>query len=169
MNRAISKGLQPPQRRYERRAERDAERDAGRGAPQCEISPYRRPQRELGSHRYRAGKIHITWTPDLPDAGFSIKQEPDGLSISIHGLVSRYQLRTRDLCKDWNAHGVARFMVCHIRPDTGVIGDETDDPLMGKAHGLIRGPDGIPPQGVWNKVRDDILQNLDYFESEPEP
>jgi hypothetical protein len=100
-------------------------------------------------------------------AAFSITDELDGLSISIHSLISRHGLKTRHLCENWSTHGVARFEVRHLRPNTGVIANETDDPLMGKAHGLIRAPDGIPTRSVWNKVRDDILQNLDYFESDP--
>lgn len=100
-------------------------------------------------------------------AAFRIADEPDGLSISIHGLILRHGLKTRHLCTDWSTHGVARFEARHVRPRTGVIADETDDALMGKAHGLIRGPDGIPTKRVWNGVRDEILQNLEYFESDP--
>ncbi|WP_142391442.1 hypothetical protein [Mycobacterium sp. ENV421] len=102
-------------------------------------------------------------------AAFRIADEPDGLSISIRGLLVRHGLKTFDLCKDWSTHGVARFAARHVRSETGVIENPTDDPLVGRAHGLIRGPDGIPTPSVWNKVRDRILGNLDYFESDPEP
>lgn len=102
-------------------------------------------------------------------AAFRIKTEPDGLSISILGLIRRHALKTCDLCKDWTTHGVARFEAGHVRPTTGVTEQPTDDPLIGKAHGLIRGPDGIPSPGVWNTVRDEILHKLEYFESDPSP
>lgn len=100
-------------------------------------------------------------------AAFSIAKEPDGLSVLIQGLIRRHGLKTCHLCADWSTHGVARFEVRHLRPSTGVIEDRTDDPLIGKAHGLIRGPDGIPPPEVWNPIRDHILANLKYFESDP--
>ncbi|WP_206742956.1 hypothetical protein, partial [Mycobacterium intracellulare] len=37
-----------------------------------------------------------------------------------------------------------------------------------KAHGLIRGPDGIPPASVWNPIRDEILAHAEFFESDPD-
>lgn len=93
----------------------------------------------------------------------------DGLSVSIHGLIRRHGLKTCHLCKDWGRHGVARFEARYVRPDAGVTADPTEDPLIGKAHGLVRGPTGKPPREIWNSIRDAILQNLDYFESDPEP
>lgn len=91
----------------------------------------------------------------------------NGLSVSIHGLIRRHGLKTCHLCKNWGTHGVARFQARHVRPDAGVIEDPTDDLLIGKAHGLVRGPNGKPPRGVWNSIRDEILQHLVYFEYDP--
>lgn len=103
-------------------------------------------------------------------AAFSIgDDEPDGLSVSIRTLILRHRLKTGNLCKNWETHGVARFRVGVLRPDTGIIEDPTDDPLIGKAHGLIRAPNGKPARAVWNEVRNKILKNVEYFEADPEP
>lgn len=99
-------------------------------------------------------------------ASFSISGDPDGLSVSIHSLIRRHGLKTFNLC-NWDTHGVARFQARHVRPDLGLVADETDDPLIGKAHGLIRGPEGKPSKSVWNRVRDEILENVVYFDSDP--
>ena len=101
-------------------------------------------------------------------AAFSISGHHDGLSVSIHSLIRRHGLKTFNLC-NWDTHGVARFKAGHVRPELGVVADETDEPLIGKAHGLIRGPEGKPPKSSWNKVRDEILENVVYFDSDPEP
>lgn len=102
-------------------------------------------------------------------AAFSIKGEPDGLSIYIDSLIRRFRLKTRNLCSNWQTHGVARFEAGCVRPGLGVIADEVDEPSIGKAHGLIRGPDGIPSRGQWNAIRDNILAHSVYFDSEHEP
>lgn len=102
-------------------------------------------------------------------AAFSIKDEPDGLSISIEILMRRHKLPTRNLCRDWNTHGVARFSAGLVRPSLGVISAPTDEQYAGKAHGLVRGPDGIPSRGTWNTIRSKILEHAVYFDSDPDP
>ncbi|WP_156749549.1 hypothetical protein [Mycobacterium sp. E1747] len=102
-------------------------------------------------------------------AAFSIRQEPDGLSIVIHGLVRALRLKTKHLC-NWETHGVARFAAGHVRPKLGVIAAaDPNSPHLGQAHGLIRGPEGIPPASVWNPIRDEILAHVEFFESDPDP
>lgn len=102
-------------------------------------------------------------------AAFSIRKEPDGLSVVVHGLVRALSLKTKHLC-NWETHGVARFAAGHVRPKLGVIAaEDPDNAFLGKAHGLIRGPDGIPPAAVWNPIRDEILAHADFFESDPDP
>lgn len=102
-------------------------------------------------------------------AAFSIKSEPDGLSIVIDGLIRALKLKTRDLC-NWETHGVARFAAGHVRPKLGVIAaEDLNSPYLGRAHGLIRGPDGVPTASEWNPIRDQILANVDFFETDPDP
>lgn len=91
----------------------------------------------------------------------------DGLSVYVHQLICRHGLKTCHLCENWDTHGVARFEARCVRPAAGVIEDPTEDPLIGKAHGLVRGPNGKPPREVWNNIRDEILHSLDYFDSDP--
>lgn len=101
-------------------------------------------------------------------AAFSIKKEPDGLSVVVDGLIRSLKLKTKDLC-NWETHGVARFAAGHVRPNLGVIAaEDPNSPHLGKAHGLIRGPDGIPPASVWNPIRDEILAHAEFFESDPD-
>lgn len=103
-------------------------------------------------------------------AAFSIKKEPDGLSVHIDSLITRLQLRTVDLCQSWESHGVACFPVSAIRPETGVVSKEDpDDKKLGKAHGVISSSVGIPPPAVWNPIRDRICAASEFHASDPHP
>lgn len=102
-------------------------------------------------------------------AAFSIKGEPDGLSVYVDKLIRALKLKTKHLC-NWETHGVARFAAGHVRPKLGVIAEEDPNDLrLGKAHALIRGPKGIPAPSDWNPIRDEILAHVDFFESDPDP
>lgn len=102
-------------------------------------------------------------------AAFSIKHEPDGLSVHVESIIRTLRLKTKHLC-DWETHGVARFEVRHVRPTLGVIAHEDRaDAYLGKAHALIRGPRGIPARDEWNPIRDEILAHAEFFEDDPAP
>jgi hypothetical protein len=87
----------------------------------------------------------------------------DGLSTYVERLLIEFGIPSEKLCSDWEKHAVVRFSVRIVQNGgaTVVITPDHSDPIIGKAHA------SIPKPNNWKEIRLKIIQNCEYFESDP--
>jgi len=96
------------------------------------------------------------------------KEPPAGCSVCLEGLMRIHEILTCDLA-DWETHGVGRFHAKDVRRGEGgiIASEDPDDPVLGKAHALLRTKSPGLPRPEWNYVRSAILEHAVYFDSDP--
>ncbi|MGK8559550.1 hypothetical protein [Nocardia gipuzkoensis] len=90
-------------------------------------------------------------------------RDVDGLSVYVERLLIQFEIASEKLCRDWDAHGVARFSAAVVYAGGAKIWitPDVDDPVLGKAHASIPKPNG------WKSLRLKIISSCEYFAVDP--
>jgi hypothetical protein len=96
------------------------------------------------------------------------KADPAGCSVHMDSLLRAHEIPTSKLA-DWDKQGVGRFQAVDVRRGEGgvVLSPDEEDEALGKAHALLRTKTAGLPKAEWSDVRDAILEEAIYFESDP--
>lgn len=115
----------------------------------------------------------ITGQPCLGKGAFTLtsddKELPNaGCSVQIETLMKHHEIPTFKLV-NWETHGVGRFHVRDVRRGKGgvVALEDPNDPVLGKAHGLIRTASSAFPRAEWSDIRSQLLERAIWYDSDP--
>lgn len=100
-----------------------------------------------------------------------VPQEHAGCSVQIESLMKRHAIPTSALA-DWleQGNGVGRFTVQDVRDAGGgvVAVEDTSDPVLGKAHGLVRTKSqNMKPKPEWSNLRKELLKKAEFVAADP--
>lgn len=120
----------------------------------------------LGWGKKRASRAFRAWK-EIKETGQKVDQA--GCSVFIESLMRKHDIPTAALV-DWSTNGVGRFTAGDVRNCGGgvVAREDRSDPLLGKAHGLVRSDSpGMRSGPAWSSLRNKLLDHVQYFAEDP--